>query len=135
MFIYGRDLNGAMHEDKVLVRIMQLSYGQARAEGEVVRVLERAHAELVGTLTRGNRVWQVIPDDERQIYPVIIKEDPSQQWAEGSKVLVRITGWPRKFSYPEVFGRFTFLKTFVNRFAKHAQNQVDRFLTRSEERV
>lgn len=101
VFIYGRDLNGAMHEDKVLVRIMQLSYGQARAEGEVVRVLERAHAELVGTLTRGNRVWQVVPDDERQIYPVIIKEDPSQQWAEGSKVLVRITGWPGKFSYPE----------------------------------
>ena len=66
-----------------------------------MRVLERAHAELVGTLTRGNRVWQVVPDDERQIYPVIIKEDPSQQWAEGSKVLVRITGWPGKFSYPE----------------------------------
>ena len=26
-----------------------------------------------------------------------------------------------------ISGRFTFLKTFVNRFAKHAQNQVDRF--------
>ena len=36
-FIYGRNLNGAMHNDRVLVRAQERAHDEQRPEGEVVR--------------------------------------------------------------------------------------------------
>jgi len=110
IFVYGRNLNGAMHEDRVLVRIHQRSGPNQRPEGEVIRAITRAHTELVGTYEKHRNLAQVIPDDSRQIYPVYVKADSKLKVRNGDKVLVRITSFPDKDRYPEgkiveVFGR------------------------------
>ncbi len=110
IFVYGRNLNGAMHEDQVLVRIHQRSGPNQRPEGEVIRAITRANTELVGTYEKRRNLAQVIPDDSRQIYPVYVKADSKLKVRNGDKVLVRITSFPDKDRYPEgkiveVFGR------------------------------
>ena len=110
IFVYGRNLNGAMHEDRVLVRIHQRGGLNQRPEGEVIRAITRANQELVGTFEKRKNMAQVIPDDSRQIYPIYVKPDSKSKVRNGDKVLVRITSWPDKDRYPEgkiveVFGR------------------------------
>lgn len=102
IFVYGRNLNGAMHHDKVLVRIYQRAHGESRRpEGEVVRVIQRANKELVGTYERGRHSLQVIPDDARQIYPITVSRSRKLKVNPGDKVLVRITSWPDKKGFAE----------------------------------
>ncbi|NLV21036.1 MAG: ribonuclease R [Syntrophomonadaceae bacterium] len=110
IFIYGRNLNGAMHEDRVLVRIRERASADQRPEGEVIRAIARANQELVGTFERGKHAMQVIPDDPRQIYPINVRPSNKLKLKNGDKVLVRINSWPDKNKYPEgtiteVFGR------------------------------
>ena len=110
VFIYGRNLNGAMHQDRVLVRINQRGGKDQRPEGEVIRAITRAHKELVGTFRKYRQTAQVVPDDSRQIYPVYVKINDQTKVRNGDKVLVRINTWPDKDRYPdgeivEVFGR------------------------------
>ncbi|MFB5066658.1 MAG: ribonuclease R [Candidatus Wallacebacter cryptica] len=101
VFVYGRDLNGAMHHDKVMVRINRRGNGSQRPEGEVIRALQRAHHQLVGTYRKSKTVPQVIPDDPRLLYPVYIKPKGRIKVRDGDKVLIKITVWPDKNQYPE----------------------------------
>ncbi len=110
IFVYGRNLNGAMHEDRVMVRIQERANADQRPEGEVIRVIERANQELVGTFDKGKHAMQVIPDDPRQIYPVNVRPSSKLKVKNGDKVLVKINSWPDKNKYPEgtiteIFGR------------------------------
>jgi ribonuclease R len=110
IFVYGRNLNGAMHGDRVLVRIQERTSDEQRPEGEVIRTITRANQELVGTFERGKHTMQVIPDDPRQIYPVNVRPSSKLKIKNGDKVLVKINSWPDKNKYPEgtiteVFGR------------------------------
>ncbi len=54
----------AMHGDRVLVRITRRS-ADGRAEGEIVRILRRAHPTVVGEFRTGPRGGYVIPYDDR----------------------------------------------------------------------
>jgi len=110
IFVYGRNLNGAMHGDRVMVRMQERSNPDQRPEGEVIRAIERANKELVGTFEKGRQSMQVIPDDPRQIYPINVKPGKNLKVKNGDKVLVKISSWPDKNKYPEgiiteVFGR------------------------------
>src|SRR5438128_9042800 len=60
----------AMHGDHVLVRrdVVPRQIGRGPAEqatGRIVRVLEPARTEVVGTLQRGRELLYVVPDDPR----------------------------------------------------------------------
>ena len=101
IFVYGKNINGAMHEDKVLVRIMERAVADQRPEGEVIRVISRARHELVGTLERGKNLVQVVPDDPRQLHPIFVKLPKKLKVKSGDKVLVNITSWPDKYKGPE----------------------------------
>lgn len=101
IFVYGRDLNGAMHEDKVMVRLQQKATLNQRPEGEVIRVITRASQELVGTFEKGKQACQVIPMDSRQTYPINVRVGPKLKVSNGDKVLVSITKYPSKDRYPE----------------------------------
>ena len=95
VFIYERDLNGAMHRDRVMVRINQgrNQLGQ-KPEGEVIRAINRANQEVVGTYKKGKAISQVIPDDPRLLYPINTRTSAKAKVKEGQKVLVKITAWP-----------------------------------------
>lgn len=106
VYIFGRDLNGAMHNDRVMIR---LNHGNGsrrgitteKPEGEVIRVIRRAHREVVGTYKKAKTTGQVVPDDPRLIYPISVKPVHKRKIADGEKVVVRLTAYPEKDKYPE----------------------------------
>ncbi|MGE5545228.1 MAG: ribonuclease R [Bacillota bacterium] len=101
VFIYGRDLNGAMHRDRVMVRINQRQHPGHKPEGEVIRAIKRANQEVVGTFKKGKAISQVIPDDPRLLYPINTRTSSKTKVKEGQKVLVKITAWPDRDKSPE----------------------------------
>ncbi|MDR1615790.1 MAG: ribonuclease R [Syntrophomonadaceae bacterium] len=94
VFIYGKKLNGAMHNDRVIVRLYGRKAVKQRPEGSVIRIIKRANSQLVGTFKRKQRHAVVIPDDSRQLYPIFIRTSRKQKIENGDKVLVKIIGWP-----------------------------------------
>ncbi len=54
----------AMHGDRCIVRVGRIEAG-GRAEGEIVKVLKRAHPTVVGAFKIGRRGFYVVPADDR----------------------------------------------------------------------
>src|ERR1039457_7374615 len=70
VFIPPESAEKAMHGDRVVVRIARIETG-GRADGEIVKVLKRAHPRVVGEFRIGRRGQYVVPHDDR-----------IQQWIE-----------------------------------------------------
>jgi len=64
VFIPPESAAKAMHGDRVVVRIARIE-ADGRADGEIVKVLLRAHSAVVGEFRIGRRGNYVIPHDER----------------------------------------------------------------------
>lgn len=92
IFIGARYMRRARHGDRALVRLTRKARGSDRAEGELVRVVERAEQTMVGTYDGGSLV---IPDDPRIRTRVHISDDLSHGAEAGQKVVVRL-----KYSSP-----------------------------------
>ena len=93
-------MNGAMHGDRVLVRPKVSAKGDSKAEGEVIRILKRAHKTVVGTVERGKHFSFVVPDDKRIFYDLYIPKDKALDAKNGQKVVAKITEWPEKRRNP-----------------------------------
>jgi len=98
VFVGPAAMGGAMHGDKVRVRI--IARGARGAEGEVVEVLERGLRRVAGTLRRrGASAW-VEPDDTRVRGPIVLPKGVDVAGPEGNSgtdgdaVVVAITRWP-----------------------------------------
>jgi len=70
IFIPPESAQKAMHGDRVVVRIARIEAG-GRADGEIVKVLNRAHLTVVGEFRIGRRGQYVVPHEGR-----------IQQWIE-----------------------------------------------------
>ncbi len=64
IYIPAASAQSAMHGDRVVVRIARIEAG-GRADGEVVKILKRAHPTVVGEFRVGRRGFYVVPHDER----------------------------------------------------------------------
>jgi ribonuclease R len=63
IFIPGSSTQGAMNGDRAIVRIARVEQG-GRSDGEVVKILKRAHPTVVGEFRAGSRGgFYVIPQD------------------------------------------------------------------------
>ncbi|GEA17860.1 ribonuclease R [Moorella sp. E306M] len=100
VYISALNLNGAMHGDLVLARILPGTTGRRR-EGEIIRVLQRANKRVVGTFTAAGRLSFVVPDDARLNQDILIPPGNSQGAREKDKVVVEITRWPEARRNPE----------------------------------
>ncbi|SDI43899.1 ribonuclease R [Natribacillus halophilus] len=96
VYVAPGDLAGAMNRDTVFVRIQSRSGGNSgdRAEGAVVRILERGTSRVVGTFLDYERYGFVAPDDKRLYDDVFIPKGQEHGAAEGHKVVVEITKYP-----------------------------------------
>src|SRR5436309_15684617 len=68
VFIVAENIGTAMHGDRVVARISPEAPAgriKGRREGRVIRILERAHDTIVGTLQRSRNFYYVVPDDPR----------------------------------------------------------------------
>ena len=73
VFIAPFDVGEAMHGDQVLAELSP-HQRQSRREGRIVRVMERAHATVVGTFHYGPRSNFVRPMDDRIKMDILIPE-------------------------------------------------------------
>jgi|SRR5579871_318256 len=64
IYIPADSAQNAMHGDRVVVRIARIEAG-GRADGEVVKILKRAHPTVVGEFRIGRRGFYLVPHDER----------------------------------------------------------------------
>ena len=64
VFLPPEEAQKAMHGDRVVVRIARIEAG-GRADGHIVKVLQRAHPTVVGEFVIGKRGCYVKPHDER----------------------------------------------------------------------
>lgn len=110
LFIAAENTGTAMHGDKVLARITRdedhaRAKGHERAEGRVIRILERAHDSIVGTLQRSKNFFYVVPDDPRIVHDVYVQVPPQSPLpkipAPGDKVVVRLEIWESRHVNPE----------------------------------
>jgi ribonuclease R len=93
LFIAGNNLNQAMHGDRVVARI-EHTRGD-RAEGRILRILERGASTIVGRFdVDESGMGFLIPFDRRLIMDVLIPDGERQQAAPGDMVVVEITRWP-----------------------------------------
>ncbi|WP_432665652.1 ribonuclease R [Wukongibacter baidiensis] len=101
VFVPASDLNGAMHNDRVIAR-MSKSVGQGkRAEGEIIRILYRANKEIVGTYESSKNFGFVVSDDKRINYDIYIPKSETNGAKDGYKVVAAITRWPESRRNPE----------------------------------
>ncbi|TGA97348.1 ribonuclease R [Sporolactobacillus shoreae] len=95
VFVGPNDLAGAMNGDTVVVRVSYKTSDRGdRAEGTVIRILERAIKQVVGTFNAGKHFGFVIPDDNRINGDIFIPENAEHGAMEGHKVVAEITKYP-----------------------------------------
>ncbi len=108
VFIAAENIGTAMHGDRVVARISpDTPYGRikGRREGRVIRILERAHDTIVGTLQRSQNFYYVVPDDPRFVHDIYVHPDRDQRQQPsanvGDKVVVRLDAWESRHVNPE----------------------------------
>jgi ribonuclease R len=101
VYISANNMHGAMHNDRVLIRINSpVLAGKAR-EGEVVRILARANEQVVGTYTGTNRYGFVVPEEKRIWQDIFIPGSAIGEARSGDLVVAAITRWPQDKRNPE----------------------------------
>ncbi len=121
IFIAAENTGTAMHGDRVVARISPDEPSgriKGRREGRVIRILERAHDTIVGTLQRSRNFYYVVPDDPRIVHDVYVGQvsnSPQDESAVadlppaaskiapqvGDKVVVRLEAWESRHVNPE----------------------------------
>lgn len=95
IYIHANDTNGALHNDRVVARLHTKKSGD-RAEGEIIRILERANTTVVGTFQRSKKSFAfVLPDDSRLGQDIFVAADDFSGAVSDEKVVVEITQWPQ----------------------------------------
>ncbi|MBU5267256.1 ribonuclease R [Virgibacillus proomii] len=94
VYIHHSDLGSAMNGDKVLVRIEKRDQDGNRSEGTVIRILERATLQVVGTFEDNRSFGFVIADDKRIPNDIFIPKDMTSGAVSGHKVIAHITKYP-----------------------------------------
>lgn len=104
IYIHSSDLLSAMNNDTVIVRIEKKGVRENRPEGVVIRILERANNQIVGTYEDSHEFGFVIPDDKRIPNDIFIPKNKTKGAITGHKVIVDIAQYPegRKSAEGEV---------------------------------
>src|SRR5436305_4329849 len=112
VFVAAENIGIAMHGDRVVARISLEPPSERikrRREGRVIRILERAHDTIVGTLQQSRNFYYVVPDDPRfvhDVYVASVAPVPGRRRSQpaatvGDKVVVRLDSWTSRHVNPE----------------------------------
>ncbi|MDY0405155.1 ribonuclease R [Virgibacillus sp. 179-BFC.A HS] len=96
VYIHHSDLASAMNNDKVLVRIEKTMEEANRPEGRVIRILDRAVTQVVGTFENNMAFGFVIADDKRIPNDIFIPKGKFNGAVTGHKVIAQITKYPER---------------------------------------
>ncbi len=94
IYIPGHHLSDAVHGDRVVARIERIKEG-GRAEGRIIRILERGNARIVGRYERGDDGrGRVVPFDRRVLVEIVVPPGQDGGAPPGDMVAVELTKWP-----------------------------------------
>jgi ribonuclease R len=111
VYISAENTSTALHRDKVVARIIrdevpQLRSGRQRArrQGKVIKILERANKQIVGTLQQSKKFFYVVPDDPCLLHDIYVELDHERLPRiprANDKVVVRLEEWESRHLNPE----------------------------------
>lgn len=101
VFIPASETNGAMHKDKVLYKVTGGGGSGKRAEGTILRVLDRGMHRLVGLYEQVQGFGFVTPDDKKMAKDIFIAKENSMGAVTGHKVVVEMTDYGNERRSPE----------------------------------
>lgn len=96
IFIAKKDLNGAIHKDKVLVTITVEKKPNRSPEGKVLQILSRETKKLVGTFDEAKGYGFVILDDKKYGFDVFVQSGNKNGAKNNDKVVVKLIKTPSK---------------------------------------
>ncbi|MDO4203821.1 MAG: ribonuclease R [Selenomonadaceae bacterium] len=96
IFVPGAMLDSAMNGDRVVARLSASGIKGRSAEGEIIRIIERANSKIVGTFELSDGFAFVRPDDKKIGQDIFVGTGKYGNAADGMKVVVEITRWPDK---------------------------------------
>lgn len=99
IFVPEFRMNHALHGDRVEVAVYH-HRRRGLLEGEIIRIVERAKRNFVGTITLERNYAFVVPDNKLMPYDIFIPEVELEGVKSGQKVIVQITGWPAREKNP-----------------------------------
>jgi ribonuclease R len=109
LFVSAANTSTAMNGDRVVARIVNEGIEQRRGrvrgpQGRVIRVLQRARDQIVGTLQKTKKFYYVVPDDPRFPHDVYVRPGEAKlprQPDVGDKVVVKLGEWVSRHVNPE----------------------------------
>lgn len=101
LFIPACDINGAMHNDRVMAEIVTPATDERRAEGKIIKVIQREVTRIVGTFQPNKNFGFVIPDDKKFNKDIYVPKKFFSGARENDKVVCEITVWPKEDRKPE----------------------------------
>src|SRR5437868_5770893 len=94
IYIPNQALDEALHGGRVVVRIERIKDG-GRAEGRIIRILERSTGSIVGRYDRDDGgMGHVVPFDRRVLMDIFIPPGQEGGASPGEMVKVELTRWP-----------------------------------------
>lgn len=96
IFISPENLNGALHKDRVLCKIIKEADKNHKAEGQILQILERGMSQIVGTYEEVKGFGFVIADDKKIAQDIFIPKGKSMGAVTGNKVVVEIKKYDEK---------------------------------------
>lgn len=100
VFIAARNLNTALHGDKVKVLLYARHKGK-RAEGEVVEIISRSRATFVGTIELTKQFAFLIPDNKNMPFDLFIPLTKLNGAKQGQKAVARLVDWDQRSRNPQ----------------------------------
>lgn len=96
IYIPRANMNDAMHGDQVLVRLAERAeiYGR-KPEGWIIKVLQRANTQIVGTYESNRSSSFVKPADVKIGIEILVPKKSAGGARSGDQVIVEITRWPK----------------------------------------
>lgn len=92
IFIPAKYLNGAMHKDRVVVKIVKRGENES-ATGEVEKILERGYTEIVGAFYKDRRAGRLLPDERKYFSEIYIPLASCKNVKSGVKAVAKITAY------------------------------------------
>ncbi|MEI3522748.1 MAG: ribonuclease R [Anaerotignum sp.] len=101
IFIPASETNGALQKDRVLYKVTGGGGSGRKAEGTIIRVLERGMTRLVGLFEQVKGFGFVTADDKKVAKDIFISRENTMGAVTGHKVVVEITDYGEDRRNPE----------------------------------
>jgi ribonuclease R len=99
LFLSVRDMKTLMHNDQVLVHVVN-KQKKGRQEAAVVKVLARNTHQLVGRFVKEKGFYLVVADNQKIAQPILIPKEARAHAKKGQIVIVEMVQQPTQYHQP-----------------------------------